>query len=175
MIYSCNKKDVNTPLTNGNNGFTPVPNCVAFTGHFSITINGEQSDLVVDNETHYTNVYNWFGYEESAFVIDGKDQNTNPILVELALPGKFSLGSKTYSTDSLDLDFFGIDIDTNSFYVSNVTFNVVESNLDVDGMYKPMRANFTGIAHSIGTLSNPNPGDTVSINGSICINTYIIP
>lgn len=175
ILFSCNKQENSTPKNSGQNNNTPIPNCTAFTGHFSIDINGQQFNLVVDNETHYSNVYNWFGYEESDFVIHGKDQNSNPILIELALPGKFAVGSKTYSTDSLDFDFFGIDIDTNNLYVSNVTFNVVESVLDADGMYKPMRANFTGTAHSLGSLSNPNPGDTVNISGAICLNTYIIP
>lgn len=172
FLFSCKKEKTPLPSTGGI--IFSQPNCSFNTGYFKIQINGESHELLVDSETHYTNLYNWFGYEESHFVIYGKDQNANLLNVGLALPGKFKLGSTTYYADSIDSEFFEMDIDTNNLYVSKVTFNVTTSELDVDGIYKPMKATFTGTAHSYPWYNGQAPSDTVNISGSICINGYII-
>jgi len=174
VLLSCKKEK--TPAPNPQSGGTSInsPNCSFNTGHFKINIHGQSFELVVDSETHYTNLYNWSGYEESHFVIYGKDQNTNPMYVGFALPGKFKLGSTSYSADSLGSDFFEIDIDTFSLYVSNVVFNVTISDLDVDGIYKPLKATYTGKAHSYPWYNGQAPSDTLNISGNICINGFIM-
>jgi hypothetical protein len=92
VLLSC-KKDQPQTHSSGGNG-TPgvsLPDCSENSGYFTIDVNGEHFELVVDSETQYTNLYNWFGYQESAFIIDGKDQNSSFMHTELALPDKFNL------------------------------------------------------------------------------------
>lgn len=171
LLLSC-KKDKNLDTKSGENGpSVSLPNCTENSGYFTININGEHFELVIDSETHYTNLYNWYNFQESAFVIYGKDQNANAMDIELALPGKFKLGSTPYV---LDYDFFDIDVDTFSLYVSNVVFDVSTSNLGADGMYRPLKASFTGVAHSYAWINGQPPTDTFNISGTMCINGYIM-
>jgi hypothetical protein len=153
----------------------PTYNCPTNSGYFNIDINGDHYELVVDEETQYTNVYNWFGDEESHFVIDGKNQLGGGLSVELFIPGKFNLGSTTYLADAIDPDFFQIELDSLNLSVSNVEFNVTTSNLNInDGLYRPMEASFTGVACAYPWTSGATPADTFSISGTICLNGGIM-
>lgn len=172
VLLSCKKDQNQAPSPVGNG---PLPACSENSGYFTIDINGEHFELAVDSATQYSNLYNWLDNQESIFVINGKDQNSSFMHIEMALPGKFNLGSTTYSTDSLAHDFFNIYIDTFGLYVSNVVFNVTTSNLDTTvGMYKPLKASFTGTAHSYPWYYEQVPADTVNISGAFCLNGVII-
>lgn len=178
LLLSCNKDD-DEDATAGNSGnptSPPASNCATNSGYFTINFGNQFSELVLDSESQYTILYNWFGFEESAFIIDGEDQNSNDMYIELALPGKFKTGVKGYSTDSLNFDFFDFSIDTFSYYVSNVVFDVATSNLDAsDGIYKPVNGSFTGIAHSYPWFNGQAPTDTINISGTFCLNGMILP
>jgi len=171
ILLSCNKSQNNIPEATENPPVLTLPNCSEFSGYFTIDVDGNHYELVVDSTTQYTNLYNWFGYEESAFIIDGKDQNSSYMHIELGLPGKFKLGNTSYS---LDPEMFEIEIDTFNLNVSNVVFNVTTCNLDSDGIYKPLKASFTGTAHSTSWYNNEVPADTFNISGTLCLNVYII-
>ncbi len=173
ILFSC-KKDQN-PTDGGNGG--NLPSCSENSGYFTLNLDGENFELVVDEETQFTNLYGWFEEDQSDFIIYGKDQNADYLQVELGLPGKFLVGSTTYSIDSLDNDFFTFNVGGNSkLYVSNVTFNVSTSNLIVsDGIYKPMKATYSGLAHSYPWINGQAPADTFNISGSICLNGIILP
>ena len=174
VLLSCKKEQNQTPPEGNGTPGTPLPACSENSGYFTIDVNGEHFELVIDSATQYTNLYNWYGEQESAFIIYGKDQNSSNMQIELGLPGKFNLGSTSYSTDSLDFDFFDIFVDTFDLYVSNVVFNVTTSILDTDGIYKPLKASFTGLAHSYPWINGQAPADTINISGTICLNGYIL-
>lgn len=174
LIFVSCKKEQN-PTTSAANNPISLPDCGENSGYFKMDVDGTEYRLVVNPETHFTILYDWFGYQESHFVIEGIDQNSKTLMVGVALPGKFKLGSNTYSIDSLDQDFFEIDVDTFHYYVSKVTFNVATSNLSqTDGMYRPVKASFTGIAHPYPWYNGQAPADTVHINGIFCLNGFIM-
>lgn len=150
--------------------------CNSNNGSFNIGINGNNFDMVVDSETQFTILYNWSGTNETEFVIDSKDQNGNPMSIEVDFPGQFSTGTTTHSSSTLDFDFFTIDVDTFNLYVSSVTFEVSESNLNSqDGTYNPVMSSFSGTAHSYPWTSGQPPINTLNINGSFCLNGMIMP
>jgi hypothetical protein len=173
LLISC-KKEKNPTTPAGNNPIS-LPDCSENSGYFKMDVDGTEYRLLVNPTTHFTILYDWFGYQESSFVIEGTDQNSKSLNVGLALPGKFKLGTTTYSIDSLDQDFFEIDVDTFTYYVSKVTFDVATSNLNpTDGMYRPVKASFTGIAHPYPWYNGQAPADTVSISGTFCLNGFIM-
>ena len=176
VLLSCKKEQTQTPPP-GANGPTGVSACSENSGSFTIDINGEHYELAVDSATQYIIVYNWYDEQVSSFAIEGKDQNSNYMYIEFSIPGKFNLGSTTYSTNSVGYEFFDIIIDTLSYNVSNVVFDVTTSNLDTSiGIYKPVKASFTGVAHSITwTYGQEPPVDTVNISGAFCLNGAIVP
>lgn len=155
---------------------TPTaPECALNTGSYSITIEGNTFDMVLDTNTNFTILYNWFGNQETNFVLYGADQNGNSMSVELFVPGILHLGSTTYSSVALASDFFDIDIDTFSLYVSSVVFNVSKSNLNMqEGMYKPVVATFHGTAHSYPWINGQAPADTLAFSGSFCLNGFVM-
>lgn len=168
LLFSC-KKEESTTTSN-------QTSCSPNNGSFNLSIEGENYDMIVDNTTNFSILYNWYGNHESNFVIDSKDQNGNPIYSELLLPGSFNNGVTTYTNDTLSVDFFTIDIDTFNLYISEVTFEVLESNLSLqDGIYRPVTANFNGIAHSFPWYAGQPPTDTIAISGSFCLNGVITP
>ncbi|MBD3636380.1 MAG: hypothetical protein HUJ25_03485 [Crocinitomicaceae bacterium] len=154
----------------------PEPvNCAYNSGSFEINVAGEDHELQLDSQTNFTIVYNWFGYEESAMVIIGKDQNAESVYIEMAVPGIITEGSTSYNNTDLDFDFFDIDLDTNGLYVSEVTFDVVESQFDSSqGIYTPIRANFSGTAHSYPWVNGQPPSDTQTFSGSLCLNGLVM-
>lgn len=171
VLLSC-KKDNNPPAEEN---VSAQPGCATNTGYFTIDVNGQHYELVRDAETHFTSLYGWFEPDKTDFVIYATDQNANPMQIELGLPGKFTLGTTTYTNDSFE-DFFTMDVDTLNLYFSYVEFNVTTSNLDVnDGVYKPLKATYTGVAHSYPWINGQAPADTFNISGSFCLNGYIIP
>jgi hypothetical protein len=167
VLLSCNKDD--------NNNNSQI-SCSTDEGNFSINVNGSNHDMVVNSETQFSILFNWYGNNESAFILDSKDQNGNPMYLELSLPGEFNNGSTTYSSSTLNFDFFTIDVDTFNLYVSEVTFDVTESNLNQqDGIYRPVNGTFTGTAHSFPWTNGQPPINTLDINGSFCLNGIIMP
>ena len=175
ILLSCKKEPGLTPTSaNGNTVYSA--DCAENSGYFNINLDGQHHNLVLDSTTQYTNLYNWFGEDESHFVVIGSNQNSNPIYIEMALPGKFKLGTTTYSIDSLDQDFFDLSIDTFSLYVSKVTFNVSVRDLNlIYGMFRPVKASFTGVAHHYPWYNNQAPADTVIISGDFCLNGFMLP
>jgi len=171
LLWACHKDEETTvtPLT------TNGPSCNTNSGSFNISIGDTNHIMVLNNQSQFTILYNWYGEESSAFVINSIDQNNEQIYIELRLPGTFNLGTTTYSHTDLDFDFFDIDLDTLSYYASEVTFNVTESDLDVqDGIYKPVVATFTGTAHSYPWINGQPPIDTLSFSGTFCLNGVIL-
>ena len=171
ILLSC-KKDNNPPaIENG----SLQAGCDVNSGYFTADFNGQHYELVRDPETQFTNLYGWYEPDQSDFIIYGKDQNANPLQVELGLPGKFKLGTTTYSQDSLG-DFLTMDFDTLYVYFSSIELNVTVSNLDLnDGMYKPVKATYSGLAHSFPWINGQAPADTFNISGSFCLNGFIMP
>jgi hypothetical protein len=171
ILFAC-KKEQPAPSASAN-PVSPLAECAENSGYFTINLDGEFHELILDSTTQYTNFYNWFEEDESSFMVVGSDQNSKEMYIELALPGKFELGTRTYSADSL-WDFMDIDIGNHSLFVSNITFNVTTSNLDPNsGLYLPVKATFTGFAHSYPWY-NQAPTDTIQISGTICLNGGII-
>ncbi|MBK9191375.1 MAG: hypothetical protein IPM77_07590 [Crocinitomicaceae bacterium] len=167
IAVSCNKSD-----DNGNSSDECAPN----SGSFNVDVNGNNYDMIVNSETQFTILYNYSGTNETEFIIDSKDQNGNPMNIELAFPGQFNNGTTAYSNDVLDFDFFTIDVDTFNLYVSSVTFEVSESDFNSqDGTYNPVISSFTGTAHSFPWTNGQPPLNTLSISGSFCLNGIILP
>jgi hypothetical protein len=91
-----------------------------------------------------------------------------------SLPGTFNTGTTTYLDSDVNFDSFDIELDTIRYCTSEITFNVSESNLDSqDGVYKPVSATFTGVAHTY-PLTNGLPTDTLIFTGSFCLNGIIM-
>ncbi|HIP33107.1 MAG TPA: hypothetical protein EYG86_10115 [Crocinitomicaceae bacterium] len=79
------------------------------------------------------------------------------------------------SNSSVEFDL-SVGVDTNSLYVSEITFDVSTSILSsIDGIYRPIIGTFTGYAHSYPWYSNQPPADTMVISGSFCLNGLILP
>ena len=145
--------------------------CEANSGSFEIEVNGNQRILQIDSETNYTLVYNWFGYQESALVIYGKDQHGKTLNVEMTIPGIINEGTHTYSSDL----YFQLTLDTVNVTADEATFNVLESEYSSsDGTYKPIRADFSGS----GEESYWSGGQQVEVprtfSGSFCLNGLIM-
>lgn len=171
LLLSC-KKDNNPPPTVN---VPEQPGCALNSGYFTADFNGQHYELVRDQETQFTNLYGWYEPGKSDFIIYGKDQNAKTLQVELGLPGRFKLGTTAYSQDSLG-DFLTMDFDTLHVYFSYIELNVTVSNLDVnDGMYKPLKGTYSGLAHSFPWINGQAPADTFNISGSFCLNGYIMP
>ena len=174
-FVSCKKDKDNDSTPNGTLSSSNPPNCAFNSGAFEISIEGNQHHLQVNNQTHFTILYNWYGEQENHFVIIGENQNSKSFYVEGILPETLSLGSHHYSGNDLYFDFFDIDIDTSAYYTSDLTIHVFESNLNLqEGVYKPIRATFEGIAHSYPWSSGQPPADTISFSGEFCLNGYMM-
>lgn len=171
VLLSCKKNNNPPNFANGSG----QSGCAVNTGYFNVDFNGQHYELTRDAETQFTNLYGWFEPDKSDFIIYGKDQNANPLSVELGLPGKFKLGTTAYSQDSLG-DFLTMEVDTLYLYFSYIKINVTSSNLDLnDGMYKPLQATYSGLAHSFPWINGQAPADTFNISGSFCLNGLIMP
>ncbi|MBL1280727.1 MAG: hypothetical protein COA33_010660 [Fluviicola sp.] len=176
IATSCKKEENKTDPSTSSSTSGTSNYCYANQGKFEIDINGENFIMTPDSNTNFTILYNWFGLQESNFVISSNDQNNNSMSVETALPGTLNVGSTTYDAASLSPTFFTIYVDTFVMYVSTVTFDVTSSNLDLtDGIYKPVSATFTGVAHSYPWINGQPPVDTVNISGTFCLNGVVIP
>ena len=161
VIYSCNKEDETVPTSS----------CDTNQGTFEVEILGNTYSMIDNPGTQFTIIYNAYGFQESAFIINAEDQNANELYVELALPGTFNTGTTNYS----DL-LFDIDVDTFNIYVSEASFTVSESDLNTqDGIYRPVVSTFTGTAHSYPWISGQPPADTINISGSFCLNGLMMP
>lgn len=170
LFTSCKKDDEENPDLP-----TSTAACSTNSGTFEIELLGEIHELLIDNQTNYTILYNWFGYEESAFVLDAKDANGLDLKLESALPGVINVGETTYTDVENPFDFMDIAAGGKNLRVSAVTFDVLESDLDMnDGIYKPVRATFSGIGHqdSVWTNGVP-PQDTTYFSGGFCLNGAI--
>jgi len=172
VTISCKKDDVsnNTPTEQN----TP-PACALYSGFFNINIKGTNYEMIVDSSTHFTILYNWYNANTSDFIIYAKDQFNKFMSIEAGLPAVLDVGTISFSSDTLYFDFFEIDVDTISAYVSEVTFNITESNLnETDGTYSPVAGSFQGFAHSYPWTNGAPPIDTMAFSGSFCLNLYII-
>ncbi|MGV6861638.1 MAG: hypothetical protein ACWA41_07685 [Putridiphycobacter sp.] len=168
LIVSCNKEEQEEP----NNSTTTTESCGINQGEFEINFNGTNHVMVPDASTQFTIVYNWYNANANDFVIMAKDQNGKEIYIEAILPNEFTTGTQTYNSNNVDS--FDIDLDTNGYYVSTVTFNLTECNLDNQGIYNPIKGSFNGIAHSYPWSNGQPPIDTLSFSGSLCLNGLII-
>ena len=170
LLFASCKKDADNP---------DVPaaseSCSTNSGTFEIELLGDTHELVIDNETNYTILYNWFGYEESAFVLDGKDTDGIDLNFESGIPGVLNEGESTYTDVENGIDFMDIDAGSVHLRVSTITMNVLESDLDMnEGIYKPIRASFSGIGHQDSIWSNGvPPEDTTYFSGGFCLNGAI--
>ncbi|MBL1281013.1 MAG: hypothetical protein COA33_012105 [Fluviicola sp.] len=174
IATSCKKEENKTDPSVSSSASGTSNYCYTNQGKFSIDVNGVNHTMVTDATTNFTIIHNWYGLQETNFLMASNDQNGNFMAANLVLPNEFSVGSTTYS--SLDFDYFDISVDTLSLYVSNVTFTVASSNLNtLDGIYRPVSATFTGFAHSYPWTNGQAPIDTFNISGSFCLNGFIIP
>jgi hypothetical protein len=165
FLVSCNKDD--------NNPDAPA-SCSTNTGSFDITLGGNSHQLVTDTETQFTILYNWFDEQNSSFVLAGKDQNGVAISVESALAGELNEGTINYNSDNYGFDFMDLDVGSNFMYVSDITFDVLESDLSGgDGIYRPLRSTFTGTAHSYPWTNGEPAIDTMAFSGSFCLNGIV--
>lgn len=177
LFWACHK-DEEQPTTSTSTSppvTTTVTSCNTNSGSFNINMGGTNHTMVVNNQSQFTILYNWYNEAVSAFIINSINQNNEQIYIELGLPGTFNEGTTTYSNSNLDFDFFNIDLDTLGYYVSEVTFNVTQSSLDTqDGIYKPVVATFSGTAHSYPWTNGQPPIDTLSFTGDFCLNGIIL-
>ena len=131
--------------------------------------------MIVDNTTLYSILHNWQDPNQTYFVLGATNQEGSPIGGEIHLPTRFILGSTFYTYDTIGPEFFNLTVDTFSLYVSEVTFDVTESNLDPQsGIYSPVKATFHGVGHSFPWISGQPPIDTIQFSGSFCLNGYIL-
>ena len=170
LFTSCKKDDEENPDLPSS-----TASCSTNSGTFEIEVLGETYELVIDNETNYTILYNWFGYEESNFVLLAKDENGLDLKLESALPGVINVGETTYTDVENYFDFMGLTAGGVHLRVSTITMDVLESELSMeDGIYRPLRATFSGIGHqdSVWTNGVP-PEDTTYFSGGFCLNGAI--
>lgn len=171
-LVSCKKDKDDDTLPNDT---TSTSGCSSNSGAFEMSLGGNQHTLQINDQTHFTILYNWYGKLENNFVIIGEDQNSKSIYIEGILPEKLSVGSHHFTANDLDYDFFDIILDTSSYYTSELTINVIESNLNLqEGVYKPIRATFVGIAHSYPWFNGQPPNDTIPYSGEFCLNGYMM-
>ncbi|MEX1192267.1 MAG: hypothetical protein WEA99_09855 [Brumimicrobium sp.] len=170
VLVSCKKdKDDNTLP----NETISTPSCASNSGAFEIGLGGNQHILKINDQTHFTILYNWYGEEENNLVIIGEDQNDKSIYIEGILPEKLSIGSHHFNAN--DFDFFDIDLDTSNYYTSELTINVIESNLNLqEGVYKPIRGTFEGVGHSYPWINGQPPADTITYSGEFCLNGFMM-
>ena len=169
LLCACNK-DEEEALAE-----TSAASCSTNSGSFDITIGGATYEMALNSESQFTILYNWYTEETSDFVLNSVSQNNKEIYIELGLPGTFNEGETTYLSSDFGFDFFDIDVDTFNYYVSEVTFDVIESNLNSqDGTYTPVRATFNGTAHSYPWTNGQPPIDNLSFTGSFCLNGIIL-
>lgn len=174
-FVSCKKEKDDETLSNETLSNNNPPNCSLMSGSFEIDLAGNQHTLLINNQTHFTILYNWYGEQENGFVIIGEDQNNKSVNIEGILPEKLTVGTHQFNPDGKNTEFFDIDIDTSNYYSSKLIINVIQSNLNLqEGMYKPIRATFEGIAHSYPWSSGQPPADTISYSGEFCLNGYIM-
>jgi hypothetical protein len=147
--------------------------CPTNSGYFEINMGGSEHILKIDDETNYTILYGWYEENQNGMVIIGSDKNDKSIYIEGNITGKLTVGS--HSLDFDNYDFLSIDIDTSSYYTSELTFQITQSNLSPhEGIYKPIRGTFTGTAHSYPWSSGEPPADTISYSGKFCLNGWIM-
>lgn len=174
-FVSCKKEKDNEPQPSGTSSGNTPPNCSLLSGSFEINMGGNQHSLQVNNQTHFTILYNWYEEQENNFVLIGEDQNNKSINIEGVLPETLSVGTHQFNSDGKNIEFFDIYLDTSSYYSSKLIINVVQSNLNLqEGMYKPIRATFEGVAHSYPWSSGQPPADTINYSGEFCLNAYIM-
>ena len=167
LLSACNKNEEETET---------AVSCSTNSGSFDISIGGTTYEMALNSGTQFSILYDWYTVETSDFIINSLSQNNKQIYIELGLPGTFNEGETTYLSSDLGVDFFSISVDTFDYYVSEVTFNVIESNLNSqDGIYRPVRATFTGTAHSYPWTNGQPPIDNLNFTGSFCLNGIIIP
>ncbi len=53
LLFSCKKKEATSASSQNS--------CSPNNGYFSITVEGVDYDMVVDNTTHFSILYNWYG------------------------------------------------------------------------------------------------------------------
>jgi hypothetical protein len=163
-LASCNKddNDPNTP--------EPPTSCSANSGSFDVTILGNDYQMVIDAETHFSILYNWYSPLQTDFILDAKDQNGNSLDVESQIDGPFIEGQSDYENA-----YFDLDVDTFNLQVSAISYDVIKSDLNEgEGIYYPIKATFTATAHSSPTFANPNPTDSYALIGSFCLNGVIL-
>lgn len=172
---SCKKDKDNDTTPNGTLSSSNPPNCSLNSGAFEIDLGGSQHTLQVNNQTHFTILFNWYGEQENHLVIIGEDQNNKSIYIEGILPDKLSVGPHHFNGNDLGVDFFDVDIDTLAYYTSELTINIVQSNLNLqEGIYKPIRGTFEGVGHSYPWSSGQPPTDTITYSGEFCLNGYMM-
>jgi hypothetical protein len=162
-FVSCNKPDETTV------------SCPSNSGTFKITEGGITHELQITTETQFSILYNWYGNSENNIVIDGVDQNNKLIYIEIILPGELTVGSHTFNSGDLGHDFMDIALDTSSYYTSEVTYTIEESDLDSgEGVYKPIKGSFSGTAHSYPWINGQQPTDNHVFSGEFCLNGVIM-
>ncbi|GEM_PF-4407063 len=166
QFVSCKKND-ETPAT--------ISSCSTIPGSFEITLNGNQHHLEITNQTDYFITYNLVGEQKNSVVIFGKDQSDQFMHVEGILPNELSVGSHSFNSSDLNFDFFDISLDTASYYTTQLTIHISESELSPqNGLYNPIRGTFQGLAHSYPWFNGQPPADTFAYSGEFCLNGYIM-
>ena len=164
-MASCKKEndDPNAPA--------PPESCSTNSGSFEVSLLGNDYQMILDAETQFSILYDWYSPGYTDFIIDAKDQNGSDIDVECSFEGSFAEGQSGYPEV-----YFHLDIDTLNLYSSSVNFDVLESDLSGgDGIYRPIKSTFEVTAHSYPFISGQAPADTILVSGSFCLNGIILP
>jgi len=164
-LISCNKDEVPEDSPNSSSA-----SCSTNSGTFEIEVEGVNHTLQLTNETHYSIVYNWFGNEETSFVIYGENQNGQTLDVEFGIAGVIEEGNFNYGSEL----FFQLSLDTTSFSPTQTNLEVLESDLSAnEGIYKPIRANFSGTGVEKVWDNGQQISTNKSFSGSFCLNGII--
>lgn len=170
-LVACNKAKQEEP---NNSNTTTSASCGTNQGEFEIILDGINHVMTQDSSTQFTIFYNYYNPNINDFVIYSKDQNGKDLSIEAMIPNQFTVGTQTYDNSNV-VDFFDIDLDTNAYYVSSVTFNITESTLNNNqGPYTPIKGTFNGLAHSYPWSNGQPPIDSLNFSGSFCLNGYIL-
>lgn len=164
ILIACNKDEENNDPEN-------IQSCSSNSGSFDITVAGNEHVLQIQEGTHFTIVYNWFGDEENNISIIGEDQNDNSIYIEGLFPGVFTEGSHYFNPGQNGDVYFDFDLDIEDYSATEITFEIIESNFNsAEGLYKPIKATISGSAEYKTYPNGVEVINTTSFTGNFCLN-----
>lgn len=177
IFVSCNKDEnlnegENQDQNEGEDEDT-LESCSTNSGYFEIEIAGNKHELQIDDEATFFILYGAYEENQNGFGVDGNDQNGKSINIEGNITGKLTQG--THTLDFQNFDFIDIAVDTLDCYTSEVTFEIILSNLSLyEAIYEPIKGTFNGVAHSYPWSNGVPPADTILFSGEFCLNGLIL-